>query len=165
MSKGANLTYDVDQTDIALSRSLSSSSVRLDFSMNPAVRHSVWALVFGAYFTWVAIFGVNQAQVQRCLTCSTLKQAQLFHQYTISTSEQKNVKSFLDFQYPLIEIILGQTRWCWHESLGALLTTVAIRVVETLGERRIAMAQRSVTTCTWQCLTKIAPKEGVKPQA
>ncbi|RUS84523.1 hypothetical protein EGW08_007692 [Elysia chlorotica] len=47
-----------------------------DFSLDPAVRHSVWGLVLGGYFTWVAIFGVNQAQVQRSVTCRTLKQAQ-----------------------------------------------------------------------------------------
>lgn len=48
-----------------------------DFSPDPAIRHSVWSLVIGGAFTWVAIYGVNQAQVQRCCTCSTLKQAQI----------------------------------------------------------------------------------------
>ncbi|XP_012935607.1 sodium-coupled monocarboxylate transporter 1 [Aplysia californica] len=48
-----------------------------DFSPDPSVRHSVWSLVIGGYFTWVAIFGVNQAQVQRAITCSTLKDAKL----------------------------------------------------------------------------------------
>ncbi|GFS00670.1 sodium-coupled monocarboxylate transporter [Elysia marginata] len=48
-----------------------------DFSLDPSVRHSVWSLVFGAYFTWVAIFGVNQAQVQRCVTCRSLKEVQI----------------------------------------------------------------------------------------
>lgn len=47
-----------------------------DFRMEPSVRHSVWALVIGAYFTWVAIFGVNQAQVQRCVSCRSLRDAQ-----------------------------------------------------------------------------------------
>ncbi|CAG2198860.1 SLC5A6 [Mytilus edulis] len=48
-----------------------------DFSPDPAVRHSVWSLVIGGAFTWVAIYGVNQAQVQRCCTVPTLKQAQI----------------------------------------------------------------------------------------
>ncbi|XP_033749429.1 LOW QUALITY PROTEIN: sodium-coupled monocarboxylate transporter 2-like [Pecten maximus] len=48
-----------------------------DFDPNPAKRHSVWSLVIGGTFTWVAIYGVNQAMVQRCCTCSSLKKAQL----------------------------------------------------------------------------------------
>ncbi|XP_071107715.1 sodium-coupled monocarboxylate transporter 1-like [Haliotis cracherodii] len=48
-----------------------------DFSPDPSVRHSAWALVIGGYFTWVAIYGTNQAQVQRACTCPTLKKAQL----------------------------------------------------------------------------------------
>ena len=48
-----------------------------DFRVEPNVRHSVWTLVFGSYFTWVAIFGTNQAQVQRALSCGTLKDAQI----------------------------------------------------------------------------------------
>ncbi|OWF49417.1 Sodium-coupled monocarboxylate transporter 2 [Mizuhopecten yessoensis] len=48
-----------------------------DFDPNPAKRHSVWSLVIGGTFTWVAIYGVNQAMVQRCCTCSSLKQARL----------------------------------------------------------------------------------------
>ncbi|XP_059167278.1 sodium-coupled monocarboxylate transporter 1-like [Physella acuta] len=48
-----------------------------DFNPDPAVRHSVWSLTIGAYFTWVAIFGVNQAQVQRAVTCPSLSKAQM----------------------------------------------------------------------------------------
>ncbi|XP_041364434.1 sodium-coupled monocarboxylate transporter 1-like [Gigantopelta aegis] len=47
-----------------------------DFSMDPARRHSVWSLAIGGYFTWVAIYGTNQAQVQRACACPTLKTAQ-----------------------------------------------------------------------------------------
>ncbi|RUS75238.1 hypothetical protein EGW08_017003 [Elysia chlorotica] len=47
-----------------------------DFRADPSIRHTVWTLVIGGYFTWVAIFGVNQAQVQRAVTCRSLKQAQ-----------------------------------------------------------------------------------------
>ncbi|KAL8566592.1 hypothetical protein ACOMHN_054814 [Nucella lapillus] len=48
-----------------------------DFRFEPNVRHSFWSLVIGGYFTWVAIYGVNQAMVQRACTCPTLKRAQL----------------------------------------------------------------------------------------
>ncbi|XP_062591301.1 sodium-coupled monocarboxylate transporter 1-like [Saccostrea cucullata] len=48
-----------------------------DFNPDPKVRHSVWSLVIGGAFTWVAIYGVNQAQVQRYCTCPSLRKAQL----------------------------------------------------------------------------------------
>ena len=48
------------------------------FSPDPKVRHSAWSLVIGGTFTWVAIYGVNQAQVQRYCTCPSLKKAQLW---------------------------------------------------------------------------------------
>nr|XP_034311781.1 sodium-coupled monocarboxylate transporter 1 [Crassostrea gigas]XP_034311782.1 sodium-coupled monocarboxylate transporter 1 [Crassostrea gigas]XP_034311783.1 sodium-coupled monocarboxylate transporter 1 [Crassostrea gigas]XP_034311784.1 sodium-coupled monocarboxylate transporter 1 [Crassostrea gigas] len=48
-----------------------------DFSPDPKVRHSVWSLVIGGTFTWVAIYGVNQAQVQRYCTCPSLRKAQI----------------------------------------------------------------------------------------
>ncbi|GFS12311.1 sodium-coupled monocarboxylate transporter 2, partial [Elysia marginata] len=47
-----------------------------DFRLDPTIRHTFWTLVIGAYFTWVSVFGVNQAQVQRTVTCRSLKQAQ-----------------------------------------------------------------------------------------
>ncbi|XP_060579186.1 sodium-coupled monocarboxylate transporter 1-like isoform X1 [Ruditapes philippinarum] len=48
-----------------------------DFSVDPKIRHSAWSLVIGGMFTWVAIYGTNQAQVQRACSCSTLKEAQI----------------------------------------------------------------------------------------
>jgi len=48
-----------------------------DFSPDPKTRHSAWSLVIGGMFTWVAIYGTNQAQVQRACSCSTLKEAQI----------------------------------------------------------------------------------------
>jgi len=48
----------------------------LNFDANPFTRHTVWNMLFGGTTTWVAIYGVNQAQVQRCLTVKTLKTAQ-----------------------------------------------------------------------------------------
>ncbi|XP_052262230.1 sodium-dependent multivitamin transporter-like isoform X3 [Dreissena polymorpha] len=48
-----------------------------DFSFDPKVRHTVWALVVGGWFMWIAIYGVNQASVQRACSCSSLKEAQI----------------------------------------------------------------------------------------
>ncbi|XP_071107016.1 sodium-coupled monocarboxylate transporter 1-like [Haliotis cracherodii] len=48
-----------------------------DFSPNPTVRHSFWSLTIGAGFLWASVYGTNQAQVQRALTCSSLKDAQI----------------------------------------------------------------------------------------
>lgn len=48
-----------------------------DFSSDPSVRHSVWSLAIGGAFLWVSVYGTNQAQVQRSLTCVSLKQAKI----------------------------------------------------------------------------------------
>ncbi|CAG7827437.1 unnamed protein product [Allacma fusca] len=47
-----------------------------NFSMDPRERHTVWGLVIGGYFTWIALYGTNQAQIQRYVSVPTLKQAQ-----------------------------------------------------------------------------------------
>lgn len=47
------------------------------FRVDPSVRHSAWALVIGGSFLWVSVYGTNQAQVQRALSCRTLKDAQM----------------------------------------------------------------------------------------
>lgn len=47
------------------------------FNPDPKVRHSFWTLTFGATFTWLALYAVNQALVQRSLSVPTLRQAQL----------------------------------------------------------------------------------------
>lgn len=39
----------------------------ISFDPNPTTRHTFWTLIIGGYFTWVTIYGVNQAQVQRYL--------------------------------------------------------------------------------------------------
>ncbi|KAK3582703.1 hypothetical protein CHS0354_013054 [Potamilus streckersoni] len=52
-------------------------TVLTDWSPDPATRHSVWALVVGGIFTWIAIYGVNQSQVQRACSCGSLRDAQM----------------------------------------------------------------------------------------
>ncbi|XP_059152872.1 sodium-coupled monocarboxylate transporter 1-like isoform X3 [Physella acuta] len=44
---------------------------------DPKVRHSIWSMVFGGWAFWMYLYGVNQAQVQRCLSCPTVRKAQL----------------------------------------------------------------------------------------
>ncbi|XP_060601932.1 sodium-dependent multivitamin transporter-like [Ruditapes philippinarum] len=48
-----------------------------DFSFDPGVRHSFWALTIGSAFLWGSVYGTNQAQVQRSLSCGTLRDAQI----------------------------------------------------------------------------------------
>ncbi|XP_076328011.1 sodium-coupled monocarboxylate transporter 1-like isoform X2 [Tachypleus tridentatus] len=47
-----------------------------NFDPNPTTRHTVWNLAIGGYFTWIAVYGVNQAMVQRYLSIPTLHGAQ-----------------------------------------------------------------------------------------
>ncbi|GIY14011.1 putative sodium-dependent multivitamin transporter [Caerostris darwini] len=48
-----------------------------NFDPDPTVRHTVWTLAVGGIFTYVSIYAVNQAQVQRLLTVRSLKHAQI----------------------------------------------------------------------------------------
>jgi hypothetical protein len=54
-----------------------SVSCVFSFDPDPTARHTVWTMTIGGYFTWVAIYGVNQAQVQRALTVPRLRDAQM----------------------------------------------------------------------------------------
>ncbi|NXW20993.1 SC5A8 protein, partial [Circaetus pectoralis] len=42
-----------------------------DFDPNPLQRHTFWTIVIGGTFTWTAIYGVNQSQVQRYIACKS----------------------------------------------------------------------------------------------
>ncbi|XP_064417984.1 sodium-coupled monocarboxylate transporter 1 [Latimeria chalumnae] len=48
-----------------------------EFDPNPLRRHTFWTFIFGGTFTWISIYGVNQSQVQRYLSCKTRLQAKL----------------------------------------------------------------------------------------
>ena len=39
------------------------------------VRHTVWGMMIGGYFTWLSIYGINQTMVQRYLTVGKRSQA------------------------------------------------------------------------------------------
>lgn len=43
----------------------------------PTTRHTFWAMTIGGTFTWLAIYGVNQAQVQRAMCTPTMRQGQM----------------------------------------------------------------------------------------
>ena len=47
------------------------------FDPDPTVRHTFWSVVVGGTFTWSAVYCVNQAQVQRYLTCGKEPVAQV----------------------------------------------------------------------------------------
>ncbi|XP_046363311.1 sodium-coupled monocarboxylate transporter 1-like [Haliotis rufescens] len=46
-----------------------------DFNPSPGVRHSVWSLVVGGGIMWMSYLGVNQVQIQRLMSCPTLRKA------------------------------------------------------------------------------------------
>ncbi|OXA55751.1 Sodium-coupled monocarboxylate transporter 1 [Folsomia candida] len=48
-----------------------------DFDPDPRTRQTTWTLWIGAFFMWLAVYGVNQAQVQRYLTLPTIRQAKI----------------------------------------------------------------------------------------
>ncbi|CAG0879583.1 unnamed protein product [Cyprideis torosa] len=69
----------IDEGGFARVWEINQASGRIEFfnfNPDPQVRHTVWSLIIGGYFTWIAIYGVNQAQVQRYLTVPKMKQAQ-----------------------------------------------------------------------------------------
>ncbi|XP_042339227.1 sodium-dependent multivitamin transporter-like, partial [Plectropomus leopardus] len=47
----------------------------LDLNPNPLERHTFWTLGVGGVFLMLALYGVNQAQVQRYLSSRTEKEA------------------------------------------------------------------------------------------
>ncbi|TSK13226.1 Sodium-coupled monocarboxylate transporter 1 [Bagarius yarrelli] len=53
-----------------------------DFDPNPLRRHTFWTIIIGSTFIWSSIYGINQAQVQRYVSCRTLLQAKI----TVSSS-------------------------------------------------------------------------------
>uniref|UniRef100_A0A8D0CDP3 Solute carrier family 5 member 8 n=1 Tax=Salvator merianae TaxID=96440 RepID=A0A8D0CDP3_SALMN len=49
----------------------------IDFNPSPLQRHTFWTIIIGGTFTWLGIYGVNQAQVQRYLACKSQHHAKL----------------------------------------------------------------------------------------
>uniref|UniRef100_A0A8C5E033 Sodium-coupled monocarboxylate transporter 1-like n=1 Tax=Gouania willdenowi TaxID=441366 RepID=A0A8C5E033_GOUWI len=48
-----------------------------DFDTNPLRRHTFWTVTVGGSFVWISIYGINQAQVQRYISCKSLAHARL----------------------------------------------------------------------------------------
>ncbi|XP_023562983.1 sodium/iodide cotransporter [Octodon degus] len=49
----------------------------LDFDPDPRSRYTFWTFVVGGTLVWLSMYGVNQAQVQRYIACSTERKAKL----------------------------------------------------------------------------------------
>ncbi|XP_011888112.1 PREDICTED: sodium-coupled monocarboxylate transporter 1 isoform X2 [Cercocebus atys] len=49
-----------------------------NFNPNPLQRHTFWTIIIGGTFTWSSIYGVNQSQVQRYISCKSRFQAKLY---------------------------------------------------------------------------------------
>ncbi|XP_068599598.1 sodium/iodide cotransporter [Brachionichthys hirsutus] len=47
-----------------------------DFNIDPRNRYTFWSLSVGGTLVWLSMYGVNQAQVQRYISCRTERQAQ-----------------------------------------------------------------------------------------
>lgn len=48
-----------------------------DFDTNPLRRHTFWTVTIGGTFVWISIYGINQAQVQRYISCKSVTHARL----------------------------------------------------------------------------------------
>ncbi|KAF7667565.1 hypothetical protein LDENG_00057160 [Lucifuga dentata] len=48
-----------------------------DFDVNPLRRHTFWTVTIGGVFVWISIYGINQAQVQRYISCKSITHARL----------------------------------------------------------------------------------------
>ena len=48
------------------------------FDPDPRVRHSVWNVVIGGGIFWCAVFGTNQAQVQRAISVRTVGRSRAY---------------------------------------------------------------------------------------
>ncbi|KAM8910296.1 sodium-coupled monocarboxylate transporter 1 isoform 1-T1 [Spinachia spinachia] len=48
-----------------------------DFDTNPLRRHTFWTVTIGGTFIWISIYGINQAQVQRYISCKSMTHARL----------------------------------------------------------------------------------------
>ena len=68
--------HDAGGSRVVFDRNYQSGRVELfNFNPDPRMRHTVWSLVVGGYFTWISIYGINQTQVQRYLTVKKPSQA------------------------------------------------------------------------------------------
>uniref|UniRef100_A0A8C7SY46 Solute carrier family 5 member 8 n=1 Tax=Oncorhynchus mykiss TaxID=8022 RepID=A0A8C7SY46_ONCMY len=48
-----------------------------DFDASPLRRYTFWTITFGGTFVWTSIYGINQAQVQRYISCKSMTHAKM----------------------------------------------------------------------------------------
>ncbi|KAL3978666.1 hypothetical protein ACER0C_019728 [Sarotherodon galilaeus] len=48
-----------------------------DFDPDPLKRHTFWSIVVGGSMMWASIYSINQSQVQRYISCKTLRHAKM----------------------------------------------------------------------------------------
>uniref|UniRef100_A0A8D0ADH1 Solute carrier family 5 member 8, like n=1 Tax=Sander lucioperca TaxID=283035 RepID=A0A8D0ADH1_SANLU len=48
-----------------------------DFDPDPLKRHTFWTIIVGGSIMWVSIYSINQSQVQRYISCKTLRHAKM----------------------------------------------------------------------------------------
>ncbi|XP_034061658.1 sodium-coupled monocarboxylate transporter 1 isoform X2 [Gymnodraco acuticeps] len=48
-----------------------------DFDPDPLKRHTFWTIVVGGSVMWVSVYSINQSQVQRYISCKTLRHAKM----------------------------------------------------------------------------------------
>ncbi|XP_060885764.1 sodium-coupled monocarboxylate transporter 1-like isoform X2 [Labrus mixtus] len=48
-----------------------------DFDINPLRRHTFWTITIGGTFSWIAVNGTNQAQIQRYIACKSITHARV----------------------------------------------------------------------------------------
>lgn len=68
--------YDIGGMKIVFDEAYKGDRIEF-FNLNadPTERHTVWGLIIGCFFTWMSIYAVSQAMVQRYLTVPNLKGA------------------------------------------------------------------------------------------
>ncbi|XP_029017411.1 sodium-coupled monocarboxylate transporter 1 [Betta splendens] len=48
-----------------------------DFDINPRRKHTFWTITIGGTFLWISIYGINQGQVQRYISCKSIAHARI----------------------------------------------------------------------------------------
>ncbi|XP_061641188.1 sodium-coupled monocarboxylate transporter 1 isoform X1 [Phyllopteryx taeniolatus] len=48
-----------------------------DFDPDPLKRHTFWSILIGGSVTWMSVYSINQSQVQRYISCKTLRHAKM----------------------------------------------------------------------------------------
>ncbi|XP_077515823.1 sodium-coupled monocarboxylate transporter 1-like [Amblyomma americanum] len=70
--------YDIGGMKVVFNRAYEGDRVEFfNFNLDPTERHTVWGLIIGCFFTWMSIYAVSQAMVQRYLTISNIKGARI----------------------------------------------------------------------------------------